>query len=247
VLDARVSAARLVDEELYAASNAVARAVRLRIRLAPGVRLVEMIGAPRLDAPHTERVRESERQLDLELARHLGIQADREDDEDGIQIVIPAFQAGDAHAVLLDVVAPGPGAVADVSVRYKDVLFLRNGVARASLSLSAGQSAAGPLERNVLKNLLALRLSAALEKAGEAAGAGDASAAAAQVQEIHTLLAGMRLEVPGLAGDADLARDVSMLEVYEHLLANPALSAHRALVADSLRYAGRLKLIRRPV
>ena len=247
VLDTRASAARLVDEELYAASNAVARAVRLRIRLAPGVRLVEVIGSQRLDAQQAERVREAERHLDLELARHLGIEADRDDDEDGIQIVIPAFQAGDAHAILLDVVAPGPGAVADVSVRYKDVAFLRNGVARASLSLSAGQSAAGPLERNVLKNLLAHRLSAALEKAGQAAGAGDASGAAAQVQDIRGLLAALRVEVPGLAADADLARDVAMLETYTRLLANPALSAHRALVADSLRYAGRLKLIRRPV
>jgi TonB family protein len=247
VLDARASAARLVDEELYAASNAVARAVRLRIRLAPGVRLVEVIGSQHLDAQQAERVREAERHLDLELARHLGIEADRDDDEDGIQIVIPAFQAGDAHAILLDVVAPGPGAVADVSVRYKDVAFLRNGVARASLSLSAGQSAAGPLERNVLKNLLALRLSNALEKAGQAAGAGDASGAAAHVQNVRSLLAALRAEIPGLAADADLARDVAMLETYARLLAHPALSAHRALVADSLRYAGRLKLIRRPV
>jgi hypothetical protein len=248
VLETRADAPRVVDEELFAASNAVARAVRLRIRLAPGVRLVDVIGSHRLDEVQAERVREAERSLDLRLARHMGIESDRGDDEDGIQIVIPSFQAGDAHAILLDVVAPGPGAIADVSVRYKDVAFLRNGVARASLTLPAGQRAAGPLERNVLKNLLAVRLSSALERAGDAAGAGDMAGAAAQIEGVRALLSSLRGQLAGLGGDADLARDVQMLDGYTRLLASAALApAQRALVADSLRYAGRLKLLRRHV
>jgi len=246
VFDAHTDASRLVDEELYAASNTIARAVRLRIRLAPGVKLVDVIGSRRLDETQAERVREAERSLDLRLAQHLGIESDRGKDEDGIQVVIPAFQAGDGHAILLDVVVPGPGAVADVSVRYKDVAFLRNGVARASLTLPAGQRAAGPLERNVLKNLLALRLSLALEGAGDAVAAGDLAGAGAAIEEARALLVSLQAQLPGLGGDADLARDISMLGGYARLLGNSALApAQRALVADSLHYAGRLKLLRR--
>jgi len=246
VFDAHTEAARLVDEELYAASNTVARAVRLRIRLAPGVKLVDVIGSRRLDDAQAERVREAERSLDLRLAQHLGIESDRGKDEDGIQVVIPAFQAGDGHAILLDVVAPGPGAVVDVSVRYKDVAFLRNGVARASLTLPAGQRAAGPLERNVLKNLLALRLSLALQGAGDAVAAGDLAGAGAAIEDARALLVSLQGQLPGLGGDADLARDITMLGGYARLLGNSALApAQRALVADSLHYAGRLKLLRR--
>src|SRR6185369_2748520 len=114
--------------------------------LAAGVRLVGIVGSRRLDEAQAQRVREAERSVDLRLSRNLGIESDRGEDEDGIQVVVPVFRAGDAHVILLDVVAPGPGAVADVSVRYKDLVFLRNGVARASLTLPAGAPAAGPLE-----------------------------------------------------------------------------------------------------
>ena len=145
----------LVDRELHASSRAVARALRLRIRLAPGVKLVDILGSRRLDEELAERVREAEVAIDRRLARNLGIQADRGEDEEGIQIVIPNFYAGDSHTILLDVVAENPGPLADVTLRYKDVVHLRNGVARANLTLQDGPPAAGPLELNVLTNLVA--------------------------------------------------------------------------------------------
>ncbi len=82
--------------------------------------------------------------------------------------MIPNFYAGDEHAVVLDVVAAGPGPIADVTVRYKDLAFLRNGVARGRLALERQEKIAGPLEYNVLKNFLALRLSEVLDEAGVA-------------------------------------------------------------------------------
>ena len=47
---AAAQSAGLVDRELSAAARVIARAVRLRIRLAPGVRLVDVVGSERLDA-----------------------------------------------------------------------------------------------------------------------------------------------------------------------------------------------------
>jgi Ca-activated chloride channel family protein len=247
VLEAPSDAARVVDAELLAAGNAVARAVRLRIRLAPGVRLVEVVGSRRLDEAQAERVREAERSIDLDLARRLGIDSDRGEDEDGIQIVIPSFQAGDAHAILLDVVAPGPGPIADVGVRYKDLLFLRNGTARAGLTLSGGAAAPGPLERNVLANLLAFRVSRALARAGDALADGDVRGASAPIEAAQALLTGLGALEPTLAGDPALLRDAAMLGEYAGLLAGGALgSRERPRLADSLRYAARLKLLPRP-
>src|SRR5207244_9646678 len=73
----------------------------------------------------------------------------RSSDLEGIQIVIPAFQAGDEHAILLDVVAESAGPVAEVTVRYKDLVSLGNGTARASLALEARRDAPGPLAHHV--------------------------------------------------------------------------------------------------
>ena len=53
VLTAAEDAAGLVDRELHAASRAVARAVRLRIRLAPGVELVDVLGSTNLSEQAT--------------------------------------------------------------------------------------------------------------------------------------------------------------------------------------------------
>jgi len=249
LLDGPSAADDLVDRELSAASRAIARAVRLRVRLAPGVKLVDVFGSERLDERRAQRVRDAERSIDLRLARNLGIEADRGDDEEGIQVVIPSFYAGDSHVILLDVVAPGPGAVADVTVRYKDLVHLRNGVARASLGLGREARPAGPLERNVLKNLLSFRLSRTLDEAGQALKAGDAARSATLLREFAALLEGLRRELPGLDNDPDILGDIAMLGEYRTLLASGLAGRpdQLAFLADSLRYAARLKILPRPL
>jgi hypothetical protein len=166
LLHTAADARGLVDRELAAAGRTVARVIRLNIRLAPGVQLVDVVGSTRLDEQRAQLVRDAETSIDRRMAVNFGIIADRGLDEDGLQVVIPAFYAEDAHAVLLDVVVPGPGPVVEVSARYKDLVNLRNGSARAQLSLGRDASAAGPLETAVLKGLLAHRLGKTLESAG---------------------------------------------------------------------------------
>jgi hypothetical protein len=218
--------------------------VRLRIRLAPGVELVEVLGSRRLEEPQAERVREAEQAIDQRLARNLGIEADRGEDEDGIQIVIPNFYASDAHVVLLDVVAAKPGPIADLQVRYKDVLRLRNGVAEAALSLGAGADARGPLERNVLKNLVAWELARRSREASRYLEAGDLPRTRALLAWQRDLIQGLRLEVAGWSGDADLAADQAMLEEYLAVLDAPAAgdAVQRRHLAESLHYVGFRKL-----
>jgi len=236
-------AADLVDRELSAASRAIARAVRLRIRLAPGVRLINILGSERLDETRAQQVRDAERSLDLRLSRNLGIQADRGEDEEGIQVVIPSFYAGDSHVMLLELVVPGPGPVVDVTVRYKDLAHLRNAVSRASLGLGRDTRPNGPLERNVLKNLLSFRLSETLDEAGRSLAAGDAARATELLENFQSLLSGLRLEVPGLDHDTEIIRDIAMLDEYRTLLAN----GQYLHLSDSLRYAAMLKLQPHPM
>jgi hypothetical protein len=244
ILAAADEAEALIDRELHSASRAVARALRLRIRLAPGVQLVQVLGSRPLGDPQSQLVREAEQALDRRLARNLGIQADRGEDEEGIQIVIPSFYAGDAHVVLLDVVAERPGPVADVTLRYKDVVYLRNGVARAGLSIGSGQEVQGPLERNVLKNRVAWELARQTRQVSQYLAAGQVDQARALLALLGDLIQGLRLEVAGWSADPDLAADEAMLREYLAVLNSPAVGdgVQRRYLAESLRYVAYRKL-----
>jgi TonB family protein len=222
VLDNASEGPGIIDRELSSASRTVARAVRLRIQLAEGVRLVDVLGSNPLSARESARVRADERVMDLRLAKNLGIEADRGKDEDGIQIVIPAFYAGDAHSILLDVVADGPGPIAEVTARYKDLVRLENTVSRAGLALPRTDALSGPLEISVEKDYLEFRVAEALRDASEAVDRGDTETASQTLQDAMAFA---------------LERDRSMLE--EYLRFFPQLPA--SYLRDSLLYASALK------
>jgi hypothetical protein len=261
ILAAPADARRLIEEELHASSRAVARAARLSIRLAPGVKLVDVIGSERLDEPRAQRVREIENALDQRLAADLGIQADRGRDEDGIQIVIPAIHAGDSAIVLLDLVTDRPGAIAEVTLRYKDLVFLRNGSLSATLELPRAEPAgvAGPsrgaaeprrgaaeprrgtAEIAVLKNLLARHFSAAVAEAADALGQGDAAHAGHILRAMHATLAKARADLLDWSQDPDLIRDEQVLERYIAALESPQAATDALFLADSLRLAAYAK------
>ncbi|HEY7698129.1 MAG TPA: TonB family protein, partial [Vicinamibacteria bacterium] len=222
VVDRASDGPGVIDRELSSASRTVARAIRLRIQLAEGVHLVDVLGSEPLSARESERVRAEERSIDLRLARNLGIEADRGKDEDGVQIVIPAFYAGDAHSILLDVVAEGPGPIAEVTARYKDLVQLGNTVARASLALPRSEDEPGPLQTTVENDYQEFRVAQALRAAADAVGRGDTGTASATLRRARAFA---------------LERDRSMLDDYLRFL--PQLPA--SYLRDSLRYASALK------
>ncbi|NKB49999.1 MAG: hypothetical protein GKS02_11645 [Alphaproteobacteria bacterium] len=244
ILDTAQAADGLVDQELHSASRAVARALRLRIRLAPGVKLVSVLDSQRLGEPQAAQVREAEVAIDQRLARNLGIEADRGDDEQGIQMVIPNFFAGDSHTVLLDVVAERPGAIADVTVRYKDVVNLKNGVAQAALALGDTPREAGPLERNVLKNLVAVEFAKQTRLASRELAGGDFQSARQRIIQLREFVQGMRFAIPGWQSDPDLAADEEILTNYASALTVvPANDIRQTrLLAYSLRVAAHRRL-----
>jgi hypothetical protein len=217
--------------------------VRLRIRLARGSAWWTWWDRAAWTKAQAERVREAERSIDLDLseAGHR-LRPRRRRGRD--QVLIPSFQAGTPTRSSSTSWRPARR-VADVSVRYKDLLAAKRRDS-GEPALSRGVSAPGPLERNVLANLLAFRVSRALACAGDALAAGT-SGASAPIRQARALLAGLGALVPGLAGDPALVRDAAMLSEYAGLLASGVLGpSERPRVADSLRYAARLKLLPRP-
>ncbi len=249
-LESPAEAGLLIQNELHAVSRAVARAVRLSIRLAPGVQLIDVIGSEPLDGRRIARVHEIENSMDRRLAATLGIQPDRGEDEDGIQIVIPGVYSGDSLKVLVDLITDRPGAIADVSLRYKDLVFLRNGSLRSHFSLPAGESGApGPAQRSVSKNILAHHFAEAITQATDAMAQRDPDQARRVLQTMQRNIETAQLHTPAWTNDPDLARDRQLLRDY--LAAIAALTVdgpddHRLFLADSLRYAAWAKTHRLP-
>ncbi len=241
VLADAAGAEDVVEAELLAAGDVVARAARLRIRLAPGVRLVDVVGSYRLDDEQAQRVRDAEQSADARLSAQLGIEADRGEDEDGIQIVIPAFHAGDSHVILLDVVVPGAGPVADVTIRYKDLLWMRNGVTRASYALTSSPVEPGALEQTVLASLVDREVSTALADASASVSARSPERAVARIEEALALVRGLASLEDAPVSPVALQADARLLAAYVELIAQR--SPDPTAIAASMRWAAYRKLL----
>jgi hypothetical protein len=233
-------AARAVREELSAASRLVARALRVRVHLADGVQLVDVVGSHALDADETRRTRESEHAIDVELARRLGIGQDRDEDDSGVRILVPSFYAGDSHTIVLDLLVSRPGPVADVDVRFKDLVRLGNGTASSALTLEAGTAPRGPHELRVVASYVGHAVAGALESAADAIERGDLGAARAQLSDAQALVVQARDAVPGLASVRSTTTDQDLLTRF---LAAVDSATDPQLVASSLHYAAARRIV----
>ncbi|AKF05340.1 hypothetical protein [Sandaracinus amylolyticus] len=229
-------AERAVRDELEIASRVVARAVRIELRLAEGVQLVDVVGSRPLDAEHTARARESERTVDRELASSLGITADRDDAGEGVVIYVPAFHAGASHAVLLDLLVSGPGPLLEADVRFKDLVRLRNGRATGALSIARGRPERGPAELRVLARLVATEIARALDEVADHLERGDHAAARDRAAQARARLDDATTAHAGLA--PALLAERALLDRVDVALASPS-----ELLAASLRYASRRHVV----
>lgn len=233
-------AARAVREELTAASRLVARALRVRIHLADGVQLVDVVGSHALDADETRRTRESERAIDQSLARRLGIGQDRDEDDSGVRILVPSFYAGDSHTIVLDLLVSRPGPVADVDVRFKDLVRLGNGTASSALALEAGTEPRGPRELRVVASYVGHDVAGALDEAADRLERGDVSGARARLTETRALLDQARAAVTGLDSVRSIATDAALLDRFVAALDG---AGDRGIVAASLHYAAARRIV----
>ena len=245
VLTGVQDAQRLIKQELLVASRAVARALRLQIKLAEGVQLIDVLDSYSLNEAQSQQVRDAEQSLDQRLAKNIGISADRGQDDDGIQIVIPSYFAGDTHVILLDVLVEKSGPVAEVSAKYKDLIYLRNATNQKNLHMSTGQNNLGPLQLNVMKNMLAHHLSQTLDLASQAIRTGDHATAVVKLTAIYELYQAMRQHIPAWRNDAEMIQDEINIQQYLQLLNGQSSIDPKQyqLIADSMRFMSWRKLI----
>ena len=217
-----------VDAELESVSRVVARLLRLNVRLAPGVKGIRVLGSRVLDQKTVKQVKAREVAADTHLSRSLGIDSDRGDDDDGIQTVIPYFYGGDTHVMVFELWVTHPGAVADVSLKYKDMVSLRNATARTAVTLRNVPRTATGEQLQVAKNLRGFELGDALRQAADLLENGDGHRALAVLTNIRS----------DRRDEALLSRFTGLLQqsTWQH---DPQ---HRALMVEALRMAGRRKV-----
>ena len=156
---------KAVHDELDTLSRVVARLVRVNIRLSKNAEGIRILGSRVLDKQEVKRVKAREVAADRNLSKTMGVKADRGDDDDGIQTVIPYFYGGDAHVILVELWVERPGPIADITLRYKDMVNLSNATARTSVALRNVPREDTPEQLAIRRNLRGLGIAEALEHA----------------------------------------------------------------------------------
>lgn len=173
---AAAETASAFDTELESLSKVVARLLRVNVRLAKGVGAIRVIGSRVLDPDEVIRLKAREKAVDTALSKTLGVKADRGDDDDGVQTNIPYFYGGDAHVILIELWVEGPGEVADITIKYKDMVNLKNATARVSVAMPGTPRTATGLA-GVARNYAGFELAETLIKAGYKVRHGQLNAA----------------------------------------------------------------------
>ena len=178
-------AAPVVTAELADLSRVVARLIRVNVRLGARVEAVRVLGSRMLARDEVARVKAREEAVDRNLSRSLGVKADRGADDDGIQTVIPYFYGGDTHVMALELWVEGPGPVADVSLKYKDMVNLGNATARANAALTSTPRSLTGAEFMVRRNIEAFHAAETLAEAARRLEAGDTDGAVELVARVE--------------------------------------------------------------
>ncbi len=179
-----------VDEELELLSKVVARLLRIIVRLGKHTHAVRILGSRLLGQQEVKEVKAREEATDRNLAVTLGVKADRGDDDDGLQTVIPYYYGGDSHVVLIELWVDEPGPVAEVSLKYKDMVKLGNATAGVGVSLGRTPRDATPDQRLVQLNLQGFAVADALLEAADDLRRHDVSSARRRLDSANRTLVG---------------------------------------------------------
>ncbi len=238
---------KVFQKELDELTQVVARAVKLRVRLADGVGLVRVLGSQVLDAAQAQQVRKEEQKIDRKVAEELGITTNRkQEDEPGIKMLIPNFFRGDSHVVMLEIEVPkgrNQRKIAEVFLKYKDLPHRANREAQATVRMQYTPHRSemiASIRKPVKKNLLGFQTGEALTQAAALLEQGRTADAVKLLDE--------RMVVLGVAarewGDRDLDHDGKLLDRYKSVVAQYGRDQQLAglelgdYLRKSLTYAG---------
>ncbi len=145
------SLTQAINNEFDRFSRVVARLLRLSIKLGDQVELIEVMGSEMLNQKQKAQVKAREKAMDQRLSTRLGIKSDRGDDDEGVQVVIPAFYGGDSHLIHLALWVKKPGAIAEIQLKYKDMVQAKNASYAEQVTLPALPSALTLAQKEVLE------------------------------------------------------------------------------------------------
>ncbi len=208
-----------VDDELGSISRVIARLLRINVKLADGVEAIRIVGSRVLGQQEVKQVKAREEATDRNLSKTMGVKADRGDDDDGIQTVIPYFYGGDSHVILLELWVTRPGPVAEISLKYKDMVALQNATARVAAQLDRVPRELSPAERRVAANVRGFQLAEGLANVADYAARGDRGSALQALDALDELAWG---------------RDRRLVDAFEALVRQRGADA---TVAEALRMA----------
>ncbi|MFN3196830.1 MAG: hypothetical protein ACE366_00235 [Bradymonadia bacterium] len=220
----------LVNEELEALSRVVARLLRLNIRLGKHADGVRILGSRVLEQKEVKAVKAREEATDRSLSESLGVDSDRGDDDDGIQTVIPYFYGGDDHVILVELWVEKSGLVADISLKYKDMVNLTNATAQTSVSLRSGNHPDTPAQALVKRNIRAFQVAEHLAQAGKLARTQGVYAARAALNEARAL--------------ARIPADRRVVDAFDTIINR--FPGQNAMVAEALELAAKRRVGQSP-
>ncbi|WP_232380093.1 vWA domain-containing protein [Polyangium fumosum] len=202
--------------ELDKRLDPAATAVEVRVRLKKGFDLLKVYGSRRLSEAEAQRVRAQEVAADEQAAKRDNIKQDRkEDNEGGMRFFIPAFAAGDSHALLFQLRAGagvGKGQLALVELKYKDRISKKNVTEEFPVDIEWADSDAASgatIDGSVARTIQGFAAGETLARAAQNVAGGDKQYAISLLTERETILreAAKTLEEPLFLKDADrLAR-----------------------------------------
>ncbi len=210
--------AEAVDEELGSIAKVIARLLRINVKLADGVEAIRIVGSRVLGQQEVKEVKAREEATDRNLSKTMGVKADRGDDDDGIQTVIPYFYGGDSHVILLELWVTRPGPVAEVTLKYKDMVALTNATARVAAAVDRVPRDPTPAERRVAANVRGFQVAEGLAAAAAHAESGNRRGALGALDALEPLAIG---------------RDRRLVNAFEDLIEERADHT----VAEALRMA----------
>jgi len=241
-----------------ATKELAARRLSLQINLAAGVKLFSIIGAyPLNDSSPRNFTGDNSRNHAAHAANGLansskkvhrtGFTAQKFTDsssKSSINIIIPKFLAGDSHVILLDVLVESPGEIAEVSLYYKDLLFHRNGLNQANLTLINKSVMPEKLQDNVSKNLLAQEISQTLHLSSKLLKNENEQLALKKLVSVKNRLADFRKTSPKWRNDKELMEDETMLSNFITAFNSLQLDneQHQQYLQYALKLAGWRKL-----
>ena len=231
----------ILQDELEARVQAVAQALRVRVRLGEGVVARRVYGSRLLSQAEHAAVRATEGAPDRRIARELGVARTRQREEDeGLRIHLPTFRRGDQHVILMELEVP-PGTatarVAEVELDYKDLVRRRNATITREVEaprVADPAEAQASVSRVAKRTVLAFQAGEVLQRAADALQRGANDEARRLLAERRELLEA----AADLWRDPSLRQDAELLARYERVLGGQWDGSSRNTLVMAMNYFG---------